>query len=235
VKQTVGDVMTRAVVVVRDSTPFKEIVRRMDDHRVSAVPVVDGAGRLVGVVSEADLLLKEDPRLEGDAGFFERRQRRAERDKHAGLVAAELMSSPPITVTADATLADAARLLHRHAVKRLPVVGPDGQVVGIVSRADLLRVFLRDDADIAREISEDIVRRTLWIDPTTIRVMVHDGVVRLNGQIERRSLIPVLAGLVLSVEGVVGMESHLSYLIDDTAPPADLPLPWTAITPGRGR
>jgi CBS domain-containing protein len=232
-KRTVRDVMTRTVVVVLDSTPFKEIVRRMDDRQVSAVPVVDGTGRLVGVVSEADLLLKEDPYLEGDGRLFEGRQRRAERDKHAGLVAAQLMSSPPVTIAPDSTLSEAARLMHRHAIKRLPVVGAEGDVVGIVSRTDLLKVFLREDAEIAREISEDIVRRTLWIDPATIRVIVHDGVVRLDGQIERRSLIPVLAGLVLSVEGVVGMDSHMSYLVDDTAPPAELPLPWTAISPGR--
>jgi CBS domain-containing protein len=231
----VQDVMSRDVVVAIESTPFKELVLRMQEHRVSAIPVVDADGRLVGIVSEADLLLKEDTHLEGEGRLFEGRQRRTEREKHVAVVAAQLMTSPPVTIGPDATLPEAARLMHRHGIKRLAVASAEGRVLGIVSRADLLKVFLRDDGEIAREISRDIVRRTLWIDPATIRVIVHDGVVRLDGQIERRSLVPVLAGLVLAVEGVVGIDSHLSYLVDDTVPPAELPLPWTAITPGRGR
>jgi CBS domain-containing protein len=234
-KRTVQDVMTRRVVVVRDSTPFKEIVRRMQEFRVSAVPVVDDAGRLVGIVSEGDLILKEDPNLARDPRLFERRHRRTDREKAAGLVAAQLMTSPVVTVSPDASLGEAARLMHHHLVKRLPVVAPDRTVLGIVSRADLLKVFLRRDADIAREVSEDIIRRTLWIDPATIRVTVREGVVSLEGQIERRSLIRVLVGLVQELEGVVGVESRLSYLVDDTEPSSELPLPWTALTPGPGR
>jgi CBS-domain-containing membrane protein len=235
VKKTVEDVMTRTVVVVRDSTPFKEVVRRMQEHRVSAVPVVDEEDRLVGIVSEADLILKEDPYLEGEAHLFERRRQRLDREKHAAVTASKLMTGPVVTVTPDASLGEAARLMTRHAVKRLPVVGPDGRVHGIVSRADLLKVFLRGDAEIAREIREDVIRRTLWIDPITIRVVVRDGVAAMEGQIERRSLIPVLVGLVHAVEGVVGVDNRLSYFIDDTVPAGDLPLPWTAITPGTGR
>jgi CBS domain-containing protein len=234
-RRAVQEVMTRTVVVVNDSAPFKEIVRRMQEHRVSAVPVVDGGGRLVGIVSEGDLILKEDSHLEGEGHLFESRHRRADREKAAGLVAAQLMTAPVVTITPEATLSEAARLMHRHAVKRLPVVGPEGTVLGIVSRADLLKVFLREDREIAREVSEDIVRRTLWIDPATIRVIVQSGVVMLEGQIERRSLIPVLVNLVHAVEGVVGVENRLSHLVDDTAPSSELPLPWTAITPGPGR
>jgi CBS domain-containing protein len=232
--RTVQDVMTRKVVVVNDSTPFKEVVRRMQESRVSALPVVDADGRLVGIVSEGDLILKEDPGLEGEGYVFESRRHRTERQKAAGLVAAQLMTTPVITVGPDATLGEAARLMHRHAVKRLPVVGPEGTVLGIVSRADLLKIFLREDAEIAHLVAEDIVRRTLWTDPATIRVTVREGVVTLDGQIERRSLIPVLVGLVRALEGVVGVENHLSYLVDDTAPPRDLPLPWTALTPRPG-
>ncbi len=234
-KRTVQDVMTRRVVVVHDSTPFKEIVRRMQEFRVSALPVVDEGGRLVGIVSEGDLILKEDPNLAREPRPFERRHRRIAREKAAGLVAAQLMTSPVVTVGPDASLGEAARLMHRHLVKRLPVVGPDRTVLGIVSRADLLKVFLRHDADIAREVSEDIIRRTLWIDPTTIQVTVREGVVSLEGQIERRSLIDVLVGLVQELEGVVGVESRLSYLVDDTEPASELPLPWTALTPEPGR
>jgi CBS domain-containing protein len=233
-QRTVQDVMTRTVVVVNDSAPFKEVVRLMQESGVSALPVVDADGRLVGIVSEGDLILKEDPNLEGEGHLFESRQHRTERQKAAGLVATQLMTAPVITVAPGAALGEAARLMHHHAVKRLPVVGPEGTVVGIVSRADLLKVFLREDADIAHQVTEDIVRRTLWIDPATIRVTVNEGVVSLDGQIERRSLIPVLVGLVRALEGVVGVENHLSYLVDDTTPPQELPQPWTALTPRPG-
>jgi CBS domain-containing protein len=232
-QKTVKDVMTRTVVVVRDSTPFKELVRRMQEHRVSAVPVVDEDGRAIGIVSEADLILKEDPFLEGGPHLFESRHHRVEREKHSAGTAGALMSSPAVTVGPDASLAEAARLMTKHAVKRLPVVGADGRVMGIVSRSDLLKVFLRSDAEILRAVREDVIRRTLWIDPLTIRVVVRDGVATLEGQVERRSLIPVLTGLVHAIDGVVGVENRLSFMIDDTAPAGELPLPWTSLTPGR--
>jgi CBS-domain-containing membrane protein len=229
-KQTVADVMTRTVVVVNAFTPFKDIVRRMQEYRVSALPVVDEDGLLLGIVSEGDMILKEDPELEGEPRLFESSRRRSDRSKAAGLIASEVLSRPVITTTPEATLGEAARLMHRHHVKRLPVLDEDGRVVGIVSRADLLKVFLRDDDDIATEVREDIVRRTLWIEPDTIRVMVRDGVVRLEGQLERRSLIPVLERLVLSTEGVVALDPRLTYLEDDVSG-SEIPLPWTALTP----
>ncbi len=231
-KRTVSDVMTRTVVSVNAFTPFKDIVRSMQEYRVSAVPVVDEDQRVLGLVSEGDLILKEDPELEGEAHLFEGVHRRHDRSKAAGLVASEVMSVPVISVGPDASLGEAARLMHRRTVKRLPVVDPDsGAILGIVSRTDLLKVFLREDADIANEIREDVIRRTLWIDPDTIRAVVRDGVVTIEGQLERRSLIPVLERLVLSTEGVVAFEHRLTYLTDDTAPPSDLPLPWTTIVP----
>jgi len=232
VKRTVQDVMTRTVVVVSDSVPFKDVVRRMQEYRVSALPVVDGEGRIVGIVSEGDLILKEDPELGDEGGLFEGRRRRIEREKAAGLVARELMTSPPITVAPEASLGEAARLMHRKGVKRLPVVDPEGRVLGIVSRADLLKVFLRSDAEIQEDIVDGVIQRTLWIDPATIRVQVRDGVVTLEGQIERQSLIPVLIGLVHAVEGVVGVETRLSHLVDDTAQMADLPFPWSGLARG---
>jgi CBS-domain-containing membrane protein len=229
---TVSDVMTRTVVSVDAFASFKDIVRQMQEFRVSAVPVVDEDQRVLGIVSEGDLILKGDPDLEGEARLFEGVHRRSDRSKAAGLIASEVMSAPAITIGPDASLGEAARLMHRRMVKRLPVVDPDsGVILGIVSRTDLLKVFMRDDEEIAREIREDVVRRTLWIDPATIRIVVRDGVVAIQGQVERRSLIPVLERLVLSTEGVVAFENHLSYLFDDTAPPTDLPLPWTTIVP----
>jgi CBS domain-containing protein len=233
-QKTVGDVMTMTVVLVHGSTPFKEVVRRMQEHRVSAVPVVDEDGRTLGVVSEADLILKEDPYLEGEPRLFEGRRHRLDRDKHGAKTAAELMTRPAVTIAPEASLGEAARLMSDHVIKRLPVVGQDGRIVGIASRSDLLKIFLRSDAEIARDIREDVIRRTLWIDPNTIRVTVREGVATVEGQIERRSLIPVLVGLVHAVEGVVGIDNRLSFFVDDAARVGDPSLPWTALTPGPG-
>lgn len=228
-RHIVSDVMTRTVVSVRASAPFKDVVRLMHDYRVSALPVVDEEDRLVGIVSEGDLILKEDPELEGATHLFQSRQHRHEREKAAGVVASELMTAPVVTVPPDAPLGDAARLMHRKGVKRLPVVDDAGRIHGILSRSDLLKVFLRDDADIEHEVREDVIRRTLWIDPDTVSVAVHDGVVRIDGQLERRSLMSVLERLVAAVEGVVGVEAHLSFSLDDMSPVADIPIPWTAV------
>ena len=228
-KHTVADVMTRTVVVVDASAPFKEVVRRMQEFRVSAVPVVDDEQRLVGIVSEADLILKEDPELEDGARLFEGHHRRVDREKAAGLVARELMTTPVVTVAPDMSLGEAARIMHRKMVKRLPVVNGGGRILGILSRADLLKVFLRDDAEIEAEIREDVIRRTLWIDTDTLEVQVRDGVVYLAGQVERRSLIPVLERLVVSVEGVVGTEQRLSWMTDDTVASSEISVPWTAV------
>lgn len=228
-RHTVSDAMTRTVVSVRASAPFKDVVRLMHDYRVSALPVVDDEERLVGIVSEGDLILKEDPELEEGTHLFESRQHRHEREKAAGLVAAELMTTPVVTVPPDAPLGDAARLMHRKGVKRLPVVDETGRIHGILSRSDLLKVFLRDDGDIEHEVREDVIRRTLWIDPDTVSVTVRDGVVLIEGQLERRSLMAVLERMVIAVEGVVGVEARLSFAVDDTSSAADLPIPWTAV------
>jgi CBS domain-containing protein len=231
-KRVVSDVMTRTVVSVDAFTAFKDIVRRMQEKHVSAVPVVDEDRCVLGLVSEGDLILKEDPELEGAPRLLEGAHRRQDRSKAAGLVASEIMSAPPITIEPDASLGEAARLMHRRAVKRLPVVDREtGQIVGIVSRSDLLKVFLRDDEEIAREIREDVIRRTLWIDPDTIGVVVRAGVVAIEGQLERRSLIPVLERLVLSTEGVVAFEHNLSYVTDDTVPTESLLSTWTTLMP----
>ena len=217
-KLTVSDVMTRTVVSVNAFAPFKDIVRRMQDYRVSAVPVVDEDDIVLGIVSEGDLILKEDADLEGEPRFLDGARRRQDRSKAAGRIASELMTAPAITIGPDATLGEAARLMHRHAVKRFPVVDPaDGTILGIVSRTDLLKVFLRDDAEIAREVREDVIQRTLWIDPNTIRIVVRDGVVTMEGQVEHRTLRSILERLVLSCEGVVGVESRVSYPPDDAA------------------
>jgi CBS-domain-containing membrane protein len=209
---------------VDEHASFKEVATLLVEHRVSALPVLDGEGRVAGIVSEADLLLKEEfPEGPPEARLFQGRRRRETRAKVAGDTAAELMTSPAVTIGPDASVAEAVRLLHRHGIKRLAVVDPAGPLLGIVSRADLLRVFLRSDADISREVRQ-VLLRTMWVDPDTVVVEVHDGVVTLTGQLERWSLIPILVSLVRGLDGVVDVVDRLSFELDDSTimVPSDL-------------
>jgi CBS-domain-containing membrane protein len=229
-RRRVEDTMTRTVVVAREDAPFKELVRLMDEYRVSAVPVVDGAGFLMGIVSEADLLLKEE-HVEGAEHLFEGRRRRLERMKAEGTTARELMTTPVVTIHPESTLGEAARLMHAKGVKRLPVVDQDNRIVGIVSRRDLLHVFLRDDEEIRREVSEGVIERTLWIDPAAVRVTVLDGVVSLEGEVERRSLATIMVGLVRGVDGVVEVEDRLTFRFDDSSLRPESAAPWAVLPP----
>jgi CBS domain-containing protein len=216
-RRRVRDVMTPEVVTVDEETPFKEITQLLADCRISAVPVLDTDARVVGVVSEADLLRKEEyPEGPPGARLLGGRRRRATRAKATGDTAVELMTAPAVTVGPDASVAEAARLLHRHQIKRLPVLDPAGPLLGIVSRADLLKVFLRSDDQIAQEVRQDVLRRALWVDPDTIGVEVRDGVVTLTGQLERRSLIPITVRLVHGVDGVVEVVDRLTFEFDDS-------------------
>jgi CBS domain-containing protein len=186
------------------------------ERRVSAVPVIDQEGRVLGIVSEADLLLKEEfPEGSASRRLFQGRRQRIDRAKAAGDTAAELMTAPAVTVGPDASIAEAARLLHRHGIKRLPVVDPAGPLLGIVSRADLLKVFLRPDADIAAEVRQHVLMLGMWMDPDTVMVDVRDGVVTLTGPLERRSLIPITVSLVRGLDGVVDVVDQLTFEVDD--------------------
>ncbi len=215
---TVRRLMTPEVVTVSPDTPFKQVGELMAEHQISAVPVVDPDGVVIGLVSEADLMLKSEA-AEGEAGGWSRdsRERRA---KTNAQTAEGLMSSPAITVEPEASLASAARAMRKHGVKRLPVV-ENGTLVGILSRADVLKSYLRSDDDIRGDVIDGVVSGSMWMDPTTIDVTVEDGVVRLEGEVERCSEVDILGTLVLGVEGVVGVESKLTYRFDDrhvTAP-----------------
>lgn len=215
---TVENVMTRDVVCAREDTPYKELVELLATRRVSAVPVVDDRRHVLGIVSGADLLLKQEKPARRLTQLLSARRRRRERAKARATVAAELMSQPAITVGAGATLTEAARRLHAGGVKRLPVVDVVGRLVGIVSRVDLLKMFLRSDEELHHEIVEDVVFGDLFMSPNRFDVDVQDGVVTLQGQCERRSLIPSVVRAVASVEGVVRVVNRLGYEIDDLAP-----------------
>jgi CBS-domain-containing membrane protein len=216
-ERRVRDVMTSEVVTVGEQASFKEVAATMAEHRVSALPVLDAEGRVAGIVSEADLLLKEEF-AEGPAPgrLLQGRRQRAERAKAAGTTAAELMTAPTVTVGPDATVTEAARLLHRHGIKRLPVFDPAGPLLGIVSRADLLKVFLRSDNEIAQEVRQDVLVRAMWVSPDSVTVQVDDGVVTLTGQLERWSLIPIIVGLVHGLDGVVDVVDQLTFEVDDS-------------------
>ncbi|MGW2702611.1 CBS domain-containing protein [Streptomyces sp. NPDC001340] len=204
----VNDVMTRTVVALRTGAAFKEIVRTMREWRVSALPVLDGGGHVVGVVSEADLLPKEEYR-EGDPGRYGQRHA-ADLRKADGVTAQELMTAPAVTVAPDATLAQAARAMARSGVKRLPVVDDEGALKGIVSRSDLLTVFLRDDEDIAEDVGREVVTRLFGTRTAPVRVEVHDGVVTLTGRVQDTVLVPLAILLARSVPGVVDVRCALT-------------------------
>ena len=212
----VEDVMTTEVVVVAEQTSFKAIVRLLEEGRISAVPVVDDSGVVVGVVSEADLLAKERyPHGSRGLNAVEGLRNRTALRKAEGAIAAELMSSPPVTVRQGTTVAEAARLAARAGVKRLPVVDDQGRPVGIVARGDLLKVFLRDDQEIRREVAE-FIQPGVWAGPMTVDVTVADGVVRLRGRVRRRSFVAVLARMAEAVDGVVRVDCELGWDVDDT-------------------
>jgi CBS-domain-containing membrane protein len=217
-RRTVENVMTRDVVCAQEDTPYKELVELLATRRVSAVPVVDDRRHVLGVVSEADLLLKQEQPPRPLARVLSARRRRRERAKAKATVAAELMSQPAITIGTQATLTEAARRLHAEGIKRLPVIDAVGRLVGIVSRVDLLKMFLRSDEELHQEIVEDVIFGDLFMAPNRFDVHVLDGVVVLQGSCERRSLIPTVVRAVAAVEGVVRVENRLGYDVDDLSP-----------------
>ncbi|MER6735863.1 CBS domain-containing protein [Streptomyces puniciscabiei] len=205
----VNDVMTRRVVALRTGAAFKDIVRTMQQWRVSALPVLDDGGRVVGVVSEADLLPKEEL-SERDLSRYGQARRPVDVHKADAVTAAELMTTPAITVAPDSTLAHAARVMARSRVKRLPVVGRNGTLKGIVSRSDLLKIFLRDDADIAEEVRREVVARLFGTHAQGVQVEAQDGVVTLTGRIHETALIPLATHLARTVAGVVDVHCALT-------------------------
>ncbi|MGW4226346.1 CBS domain-containing protein [Streptomyces bauhiniae] len=205
----VSDVMTRAVVAVSRHTLFKDIVERMEQWQVSALPVLEGDGRVIGVVSEADLLPKE----EFSSGVPDRLtqiRRMPDLAKAGAVTAEELMSTPAVTVHADATVAEAARIMAVKRVKRLPVVTSEGVLDGIVSRGDLLKLFLRPDGDLANEIRRDVVDVLFPAPVEPVHIVVDDGVVTVTGRVGEAASIDLAARMMRGVEGVVGVDCRLT-------------------------
>jgi CBS domain-containing protein len=211
----VSDVMTTPVVTVREDTPYAEIVGKLAKHKISAVPVQDAFGRVLGVVSEADLLHKvefigDEPRV------FEWGSRKANRAKAYASTAGELMASPAITVQPGSSVVVAAKLMQEENVKRLPVIDELGKLVGVVSRNDLLRMYLRPDYELRDEVLEDVLRRMLWIDPLAVEVGVADGVVTLSGEVDRKTTAEIAVRITKSIPGVISVVDRLAWSYDDT-------------------
>jgi len=209
--------MTSRVHVARPTTPFKRLVQLIEENKISAVPIVDGQGIPVGIVSESDLLFKERRHeLESESSLLHPRRRRQERAKAEGIVAWEIMTKPPITVRSDTTLPRAARLMQERNVRRLVVVDERDKIVGIVSRSDLLQVFLRTDDDLREEVLSTIVPSMLLSDPDSVQVAVRWNVVTLSGEVDRKSDALIFASVIREIDGVVDVVNGLTHRWDDT-------------------
>jgi CBS domain-containing protein len=216
--------MTRRVATVAEGAGYKQIVETLTTNAVSAVPVVDADQRVIGVVSEADLLHKVDGgAFEPHGWLLERKQTRIARGKANADFARDLMSSPAVTIAATAPVAVAARVMETERVKRLPVVDAEGHLVGIVSRSDLLRPYLRSDDEIRQEITEGVLLRTMWMDPHDFTVTVDQGIVTIHGEVERRSAVPILVGIIRGLPGVVDVIERVTGRVDDERHPTPTP------------
>ena len=208
----VSDVMTTNVVTVGAQTPLRTVASLLAERRISGLPVVDD-GRVVGVVSEGDILAKERGPSREQGGWFGvlfEDQATAELKLEAR-TAGTAMTSPALTITPERPLAEAAGVMVDEGVNRLPVVDGDGKLVGIVTRADLVRAFVRTDAELAEEIREDVLLKALWITPGNVEVAVSDGVVRLTGHVENRETAQMLPDFVRRATGVVAVSSDVTW------------------------
>jgi len=213
----VRELMTAEVLTVSPETPLKDVAAILAEHGISGLPVCDAEGRVLGVVSEGDILFKAQGQRERHGGALawlvdgSRLQDTAKQDART---AGEAMTSPPITITPDRPAAAAARIMLDRGVNRLPVVR-DGTLVGIVTRADLVRAFTRADEEIVAEIRDDVLRRALWLEPDSVEITVRRGEVELSGEIEAKSDVEVLKKLVQRIPGVVSVTSNVLYRVDD--------------------
>ena len=218
---TVRDVMNRFVVAVEATASFGDVVSAMCRFHVGAVPVVDGDRRVIGVVSDDDLLLKDLDRRPGDL-FLEGPSSRREHRKARGRTVSQIMTSPAITVTEDTPLRRAASLMHSNRIKELPVVdGPSGRIVGLVKQSDLIRAFCRPAEDIRDDVLQVVGRHSRHC-----AVRVEDGIVHLDGGVERRSELRAMIEEVWHVDGVVDVESRMTYETDDVSRAVSAGGPW---------
>jgi len=213
----VRDVMTTEVLTTGPEASIRDIARILVEHGISGLPVCDLERRVLGVVSEADILLKEyEPDGRGRGPLYRLGLRSdATAAKARAETAAEAMTAPAITISSFRSVAEAARVMTEHGVNRLPVVKGD-ELVGIVTRADLVRAFTRSDEEIEHEIRRELLDRVLWLDPASFDVRVKRGRVTLAGELPTQSDSVLLERLVRRVPGVVALTSTLTWRLDDT-------------------
>ena len=231
----VRDVMTTSVVSVQLVTPLKEVATLLVDNRISGVPVLDVDGTVLGVVSEADLLIKEQgsdaiphrtlARIPGMS-----RESRVQLDKLQAVTARGAMTAPAITIESHRRITEAAALMTARKVNRLPVVDA-GRLVGIVSRGDLVRAYVRSDEELARTIREEVLLRILWLNPPLFTVTVTDGVAQVSGWVERRSTAEAIEASIGMVPGVVDVHVDVRWHLDDRHAPVAVPDPVSASGP----
>ena len=208
------DLMTTEVVTVTADMSLKEAARTMTDLGVSGLPVLDDAGAIIGIITEADFLAREAGRSEPrrrrllDALFNEPQIAEAESVEEA-------MTLDPVVIYPEASLTEAARVMVNHGVKRLPVVDSEGHLRGVISRADVVAAFTRPDDIIEDEIREDVIRRILFLEADSVEVVVDDGVVRLSGAVPTKSDARLLEELTRRLDGVVRLESNIKFEVDD--------------------
>lgn len=208
------DLMTTEVVTVTADMSLKEAARTMTDLGVSGLPVLDDAGAIIGIITEADFLAREAGRSEPrrrrllDALFNEPQIAEAESVEEA-------MTLDPVVIYPEASLTEAARVMVNHGVKRLPVVDSEGHLRGVISRADVVAAFTRPDDIIEDEIREDVIRRILFLEADSVEVVVDDGVVRLSGAVPTKSDARLLEELTRRLDGVVRLESNIKFDLDD--------------------
>lgn len=216
----VRDVMARSVVTVDRVTPLKDVAGLLVDNRISGLPVVDSDGTVLGVVSEADLLVKEQgpdairhrrmARLFGDSS-----ESRAQLAKLAAVTAGEAMTAPAVTIGSGRPISEAAAIMTARKMNRLPVVD-DGRLVGIVTRADLVRAYVRSDDELADTIRDEVLLHILWLDPTLFHVAVTDGVASISGHVQRKSTAEMIAPTVSMVPGIIDVRVEVTWAVDDS-------------------
>src|SRR5487761_841811 len=205
--------MSTHVIAVRQNAPYKEMAAMLHNQRVSAFPVINDDNKVIGVVSETDLLVKEA--LEGTVPrTLQSLTRQSVRTRVNGLTAADLMTKPPVTIGPDKPVTDAARLMFNQRVKRLPVISDDGTLIGIVTRSDVLSVYSRPDADMQHQVTQELILGTFLCDPGRFTVTVKDGIVTIEGTPETTTVGQDIIDAVRHMEGVVAVRDRLSYPMD---------------------
>jgi CBS domain-containing protein len=215
--------MTKEVLTAAPKASLKEVAETLAGHRISGLPVVDGNGCVVGVISEADIVEKESAPSERRGGIASLLTAPHRTAKALARTAGEAMTSPAVTITPRRDVSEAARRMVEQGVNRLPVLSEAGKLVGIVTRADLVRAFVRSDDEIGREIREEVALRTLWIDPASLEIVVEGGEVTLAGEVEAKADADLLKRFVTRVPGVVSVRSELRWQVDEPKLPRSDP------------